>query len=63
MAVMTPIKCFRKKPNSLEFYIEDYAGNRVLICTAADEIQLEWIAWTFWRTHGRHVSDWDKVER
>jgi len=38
---MTPIKCFRVR--GLEFYTEDYAGKRELICIALSPGKLEWL--------------------
>lgn len=40
---MTPIRCFRVIEDALEFYTEDFLGNRTLVAVAANKTQLEWL--------------------
>lgn len=49
MGAQTPIK--RLVSKGLEIYSEDWAGKQVLICTAADQTQCDWLTWTISRFH------------
>ena len=54
---MTPIFCFRLK--DLEFWTQDYAGNRTLVATCPNEDQLTWLVDSIRVFHNRQILQWD----